>query len=87
MTASFDIRMAEAIDAWARRNGMRSRSEAMRTLIAATLSNQCPNCGAMPTFRADGPAFGAAYQQHLAELREKGRRALIEAMNNVSREV
>jgi hypothetical protein len=85
MTCSFDSRMAQAIDDWAARNKLRSRSEAMRALIAATLSNQCPNCGAMPMFRADGPAFAAAYQQALAELREKNREALVEAIQKVSR--
>lgn len=73
ITASFDRDTAALVDAWGRANGMRTQSEALRSLVAIALEQN-------PADRA----FAAAYQQNLAELRAMGREVLIESAEAVA---
>jgi hypothetical protein len=74
ITASFDVRLVRALDTYGTQIGARSRSEALRAVVVAAFS------------KPQDAAFAAAYQQALAELRQLTRKALIDAVDALTRE-
>lgn len=66
ITASFTVDLVHLLDDWGKRNNMKTRSEALRAIVAWAF--------AQPNVR--DRAFSAAYQQALAELRQLGHEIL-----------